>query len=118
MPQGSERPTVWPPLLGVLERLGLGVVLCWMAAQEAELHALRDELKGLHEREAAWMAAMRAEASHEEAVAAEEEGGGDDDEHSGGGGKPVTLLLLYVFPGTVSHLVSYLALLTVATIEM
>ena len=42
--------------------------------QEAELHALRDELKGLREREAARMAAMRAKASHEEAVAAEEEG--------------------------------------------
>ena len=42
--------------------------------QEAELHALRDELKGLREREAARMAAMRAKASQEEAVAAEEEG--------------------------------------------
>ena len=50
--------------------------LTWLllTAQEAELHALRDELKGLREREAARMAAMRAKASQEEAVAAEEEG--------------------------------------------
>ena len=51
-------------------------------------------------------------------VAAEDEGGGDDNESSDGEGKPVTLLLLHLFPDTVSHLVSYVALLAATTIEM
>ena len=38
---------------------------------------------------------------------AEEEAGGDDNE-LGGGGKSVCLLLLYLFPNTVSHLISCL----------